>query len=54
VLNSAGKTAAGLIVTTTSTTTPSNFTVLGNIVSGTIETNGAALSAPWAALNVIE
>jgi hypothetical protein len=29
------------------------FTVLGNITSGEIVINGAALPAPWASLNVV-
>jgi len=29
------------------------FTVLGNITSGPIEINGAALTLPWASLNVV-
>ena len=53
VLKSAGKESAGLVITTTSATTASNFTVLGNIVSGAILANGAGLSATLKALNVV-
>jgi hypothetical protein len=49
ILKSAGKESEGLVITTTS----SNFTVLGNIVSGAILANGAALNATLKALNVI-
>jgi hypothetical protein len=50
VLQCAGKKGPGLIIETESTA-PNNFTVLGNIVSGTIEANGP-LNATLAALNV--
>jgi len=48
VLLSAGKESDGLVITTSG----SHFTVLGNIVSGAILANGAALSATLKALNV--
>jgi hypothetical protein len=54
ILLSAGKETAGLVITTTSTLKPQNFTVLGNITTGTIAVNGAGLSATLAALNVVE
>jgi hypothetical protein len=42
-----------LVITTTSTSNPNSFTAVGNITSGPIRANGAALSAAFQALNAI-
>jgi hypothetical protein len=53
VLSNPAAGSPGLTITATSTTPKNSFMVLGNIVSGAVLANGAALSPTLKALNVI-